>query len=147
MIVGIIKDNGFTKNVAKKVKDSGVKEIHIAQTQEAAIQLIRQQTFDLLIVDPHLTQNEHLEDGIEVIKEVRHIEEQNTAHACYILLLTATPMPPEDNGLQARARRAGADDCLSTKERGNWLRNLTGKIEDAIDAIRSRSSKPTEMGQ
>lgn len=142
MIVGVIKDNSFTKSVVQEAESFGFKSIRVAQTQEAAMQLIRQKTFDLLIVDPHLTKNEHVEDGIEVIAEVRRIEqERKIARPCYILLLTATPPPPADGGLQERARNAGADDCLSTRTRGNWLANLATKIKGAIETISSNAPK------
>jgi CheY-like chemotaxis protein len=140
--IAIVKDNSFTESVVWAARDLQFppEDIRVARNKGWALTLIREAIPDIAIVDPHLTEDLRLEDGIEVIEVIRAIEaQQKAARACYIILLTGDSPPPDDNGLKDRALAAGANAYLSTKERGNWLANLRRKIEEAIHVIQQRA--------
>lgn len=121
--LAIIKDNGSTKHVVRCAQETGFapENIHIAQSAGEALALIQRIIPDIAVVDPHLTDNERLEDGIEVIKTLRGLHRQ-----CIIICLTMRGTPE----LGIRAMLAGANDHIDVSWAYiNWYELLKQKLD------------------
>lgn len=98
-------------------------EIDEAWTAEEALAKIREAIPDIAVVDPHLTEDERLEDGIEVIGRLRAVSRD-----CIIVCLTACGTT--DNAMGIRALRAGANDFIDMSWPGvNWYQLLLEKLK------------------
>jgi len=121
LTLAIIKDDD-PKNLVRCAREAGFaeKDMHVAQDQRSALDLIRTLIPDIAIVDPHLTENERLEDGIDVIRTLRNMRRQ-----CIIICLTSCGTP----ALGARALSAGANDHIDMSWPSiNWYELLREKL-------------------
>ncbi|MDD4287103.1 MAG: response regulator [Candidatus Peribacteraceae bacterium] len=133
--LAIIKDNGAATEVARIAREAGVapEDIFVARTKADALALIQKLIPDFAVVDPHLTEDERLEDGIEIIKTLRGLSRQ-----CIIICLTMQGTPE----LGIRALLVGANDHIDVSWAYiNWHELLRQKLDLWKGVIASRHTR------
>lgn len=131
----IIKDNGMTEHVADIAKEAGIapEDILIARDRAEALALIAKVLPDIAVVDPHLTKNERLEDGLGVIQALR-----KASRTCIILCLTTRG----STDLGVRAYESGADDYIDLdRSYVNGWEDLRARLKIARGVVMAREAQ------
>ena len=114
MKLAVIKDDDAIEHVVELAREAGYapEDILTARNRSEAMALIEQLIPDIAVVDPHLTNDEQLEDGIEVFGTLRQ-----KSKICIIICLTGDGTI----SLGVRALKAGAQDHIDMSwPRVNW---------------------------
>jgi len=123
MKLAVIKDDDAIEHVVELAREAGYapEDILTARNRSEAMALIEQLIPDIAVVDPHLTNDEQLEDGIEVIGTLRQ-----KSKICIIICLTGGGTI----SLGVRALKAGAQDHIDMSwPRVNWCVLLREKLK------------------
>lgn len=123
MKLAIIKDDDAIRYVVDLARDAGFapEDTLTARNQTEAMALIERLIPDIAVVDPHLSDDERLEDGIEVIDALRQRSE-----TCIIICLTGSGT----TNLGVRALKAGAQDHVDMSwPHVNWCVLLREKLK------------------
>jgi DNA-binding response OmpR family regulator len=119
----VVKDNGVTNELVEMSQRGtgfSAEDISVARTQAEGLRLIESVIPGIAIVDPHLTHDENLEDGIEFIRVLRARHRD-----CIVICLTMRG----SNELSVRAFAAGAHDYIDFSwPRVNLWRLLIQKL-------------------
>jgi len=129
--LAIIKDNGAAQDAAHYAVEAGFRpeDISIAQDEPSAMAFLEQCIPDIAIVDPHLTHNERLEDGIRVIAAIRA-----RSRDCIIICLTTSG----STELGVRAYTQGANDYIDLDRSyvSGWA-DLRERLRIALGVLRT----------
>lgn len=102
----VAEDNKVNQEVAVIMLESFGLQVDIAKHGIAAIEAVKENTYDLILMDMQMPEM----DGLEATRQIRHMEgEQSTLSALTIIALTANAM----DGDKELCLQAGMNDYLS----------------------------------
>lgn len=97
----LVEDYCLTRELTQDILEFMQCDVTVAETGSDALDLYKQQEFDLILMDIKIP----LKNGMEVTKEIRELEESNNVEKVPIVALTANP----DHEHQKEALDAGMD--------------------------------------
>jgi two-component system, sensor histidine kinase and response regulator len=111
----LAEDNLVNQRLVQRILEKEGHDVSVAENGQEALELLRKQTFDLILMDVQMPEM----DGLEATRSIRHEEILTTAHIP-IVALTAHAM----KGDQDKCLAAGMDAYLSKPIHADDLLNI-----------------------
>ncbi|MCP3925665.1 MAG: response regulator [Desulfobacterales bacterium] len=116
----LVEDNLINQKVALRMLQKLHHEVVLAENGVEAVELFKEQSFDIVLMDIHMPEM----DGVEATKEIRSIE--NGSQRIPIIALTANAM----KGDKERFLAAGMDEYISKPIKQKIINQMFLKIFD-----------------
>lgn len=127
----LAEDNPINQLLVKKIVEEHHLDLHIANNGQEAIDLLAQETFDLVLMDMQMPEM----DGYEAMHHIRL--QKNTYKNIPIIALTAHASPAEEE----KCRNAGANAFVSKPFKADTLLQQISLLLPA----KIKTSKPTKL--
>ena len=138
----LVEDNRINQEVAASILEAAGFQVIIASNGAEALELLRENSFALILMDCHMPQM----DGFEATARIRKAEAESSAPRIPIVALTANAL----RGDRAKCLDAGMDDYvpkpLDPAILVDTIRRLVGKAEYAASPALPTAAAPDSSG-
>lgn len=145
----VAEDNSINRQVTREILESWGVTATMAHNGHEAVELVKKNSFDLLLLDIQMP----VMDGFETCREIRKWEQHSQRRRLHgplpIIAMTAYAM----NGDREKCLAIGMDDHIAKPLAPDnlfdilvtWLAKPTGKDEDAAIPVRRQQSIPPDL--